>query len=263
MFDYEILECLFTRSSCIATRLSVSQVCKHIKEYIDAHWAQLVTPGGVQTVYTMCKPVNVKVFVLTYNRFIKEVIKEEVDHSEDSAKQWTVSFQRRDKKWHRMYKFGPHDGNRVPLDGFAATDLFGEDDKAHVLVHLFREGDSKCAVLIDEVISNVLKVPTVYFSHDLGHHQVFNPPEAEVTVKISDNLEMWFYYIRSESHLSVWLEQPTSKDSHGNYLPFMELSLELHKILESSRTRESKASMAKKEQNTLNDGGIRLDRLLA
>lgn len=238
MFSLELLDCLFVHSLCIAARLSLSQVCRHIKEYIDAHWTQLVTPGEMHTVYTMCKPVNVKVFVLTYNRFV--LIKDSVDHSTDSAKQWTVSFQRRDKKWHRMYKFGPHDGNRVSIDGFnefAATDLFGENDEAHVLVHLFRERDSKCAVLIDEVISNVLK--------------------NHCTVKINDNLEMWFYYVRSKSDLSVWLEQPISKDSTGHYLPYTVLSLELHKILESSRIRESKASlkeqMAKKEQKcTLN-----------
>ena len=70
MLFFEIFYCLVTHS-CISARLSLtlSQVCKHAREYVDICWTQLIVPGKMQAVYTMCNPPNVKVFVLTYSGF--------------------------------------------------------------------------------------------------------------------------------------------------------------------------------------------------
>ena len=58
MLSPEIVECLIAHSSCIAARLSFSQVRKHVKEYIDGGWTQLIVPGKMQAVYTRCNPPN-------------------------------------------------------------------------------------------------------------------------------------------------------------------------------------------------------------
>ena len=48
MLCFELLECLFARSFCIVVRLSFAQVCKYLREYLDANWSQLVASGHDQ-----------------------------------------------------------------------------------------------------------------------------------------------------------------------------------------------------------------------
>ena len=84
--------------------------------------------------------------VLTYNGFLRKIKHFNID-------QWTLSFQRRDKDWCRTINFGDTEGARAEIDGLARSDLFGADNEAHVLVHLFREGDSRCPVLLDALLT--------------------------------------------------------------------------------------------------------------
>ena len=217
--SFELLECLFAHSPRMAARLSLSQVCRSTRDYIDARWTQLVLPGEMQTVYTMCNPPNVKVFVLTYNSFVP-VIKDD-DHG---LHQWTLSFQRRDKKWHRMYEFGSLERPlfRACIEGLTSADLFGGDDRAHVLVHLFRKQDSRCAVLFDKVIPNV-RNPLVNVTHRGGD----DVPDS-VTEFINDQLLFEFFYDTDR----VWIEAIGGWNDTD--CPFTDLALyaALHKILD-------------------------------
>ena len=108
-----------------------------------------------------------------------------------------------------MYQLCRTEMNPVKIDGLTSADLFGEDDEAHVhvLVHLLRKGDSRCAVLLDTVIPNVLKIKP-----DPHHH------EEDYTAKIDHNLELWFYhyYYKFESVEEetdgVWIEEAEASE---------------------------------------------------
>ena len=231
MLSFEVLECMFAHSSYIAVRLSLSNVCKYFREYIDAHWTELVAPGEMQTAYTLCKPVNIKVFVLTYNGFIQNK-----DDDYYSVNQWTLSFQRRDKKWHRMYKLGglrdvSDEYSRIQIDGLKSADLFGGDDEAHVLVHILRKGDSRCAVLLDKVIPNVIPEgkATLKFADYC---------EEYLTVQINHNLELFFFYcedhVESDRNMDEsWLESPHVNKSLCNKELPCAIVAGLHGILDA------------------------------
>ena len=144
MFSAEIVDCLVAHSLCISALLSLSQVCRDAREYIDTCWTRLIV-GKMQAVYTMCNPPDVKVFVLTYNGF-------HYKYRDDFLDKWRLSFQRRDKDWCRTCRLDWVEGARAQILELTPADLFNGDNEAHLLIHLFQEGHSKCPVLFDALV---------------------------------------------------------------------------------------------------------------
>ena len=115
-----------------------------------------------------------------------------------------------------MYEFGELELQhaRGEIDGLTSADLFGGADEAHVLIHLFRKGDSRCALLFDGVIQNIINLGYGYW----------------VTIVINENLHLEFFY--DENCDAVWMhgysrdvEMPTTSES--------QLPGELHNILDA------------------------------
>ena len=185
--------------------------------------------GKMQAVYTMCNPPDVKVFVLTYNGF------HYIKH--DLTDKWRLSFQRRDKDWcrtcHLVFsdqkihvaagKTLPAKGATAQIFGLTSEDLFNGDNEAHLLIHLFQEGHSKCPVLFDALV----QCPVLYDSF---------------TIKLISNLDLevygkdpFFEDERCEGAVTLELWDGVT-DAHQSYE--FALNAELYKIMEiSHRTR--------------------------